>query len=234
MVRCRAARGWCARPRPARGRRTPTPPGRVRRGRAAGRRLLSRRWCALNAACTTSSSGSAGSSSTRPTTERVTRTGQPAPAQDATSRSSSSAVSMSSRADAVIRPAPESSSGASRVMSRRRVSRVSGPAPAGTAGGSAGTSASSSTSRSYRIQCWGPGSRGASQRAIDPLPDPRSWTTRSRPSGRCGRSASTSSTERAAASAGSRRVSQPALARTGSVDMTHLLPARSGAWTTGG
>ena len=44
--------------------------------------------------------------------------------------------------------------------------------PAGTVGGSAGASASSSTSRSYSTQCWAPGSCGASQRAIDPLPDP--------------------------------------------------------------
>ena len=53
-----------------------------------------------------------GVSSTRPTTDRVSSTGHPAPAQTATSPASSSSVSMSSSAEAVIRVAPARSPGA--------------------------------------------------------------------------------------------------------------------------
>ena len=61
---------------------------------------------------------------------------------------------------------------------------------------------SSAGSRSCRTQCCGPGKRPASQRPIEPVPQPRSRTTsgRRRPAAgarRCGRSRSTSSGARA-------------------------------------
>ena len=113
--------------------------------------------------------------STRPVTLRAISTGQSAPAQVATSRSSSSAVIMSSSAEAVMRAAPASSTSSIRVMSRRRVSIVTGVPSEALSGGSAAARVSSSSSLSYMTQCWGPGSRTASQRAIDPVPQPRSW-----------------------------------------------------------
>ena len=82
--------------------------------------LVVRRWWALNASVTLWSNGSAGMISTRPVTLRAISTGQSAPAQVATSRSSSSAVIVSSSADAVMRAAPASSPSSIRVMSRRR------------------------------------------------------------------------------------------------------------------
>ena len=83
------------------------------------RRPLSvvRRWWASNAAATRASSGSAGVRSTRPTTDSVSSTGHPAPAQTVTSPASSSPVSRSSSAEAVMRVAPARSPGSSRVMS---------------------------------------------------------------------------------------------------------------------
>ena len=78
------------------------------------------------------------------------------------------------------------------------------------AGGAATASSSRSASRSCTTQCCGPGSRGASQRPIAPLPPPRSWITRRR-AGRCRARRSASSAERAAASAGSRRTSHSGL-----------------------
>ena len=62
-------------------RRLPTASGPSRRPRG-----VMRRWCASNAAATRASSGSAGSSWTRPVTESVSSTGHPAPAQAPTAR----------------------------------------------------------------------------------------------------------------------------------------------------
>ena len=72
-----------------------------------------RRWWASNAAATRPSSGSAGASSTRPTTDSVSSTGHPTAAQTSTSPASSSPVIRSSSAEAVIRLAPARSSGRS-------------------------------------------------------------------------------------------------------------------------
>ena len=156
---------------------------------ASGPSRPSRRWWALNAAARRASSGSAGVSVTPPVTVIAISVGSPAQAPSIPA--SSSAVSMSSSAEAVTRLAPASSPGASRVMSDRRVSKL------------VAASSSRPSSRSCTTQCCGPGSRGASQRPIAPLPPPRSWMA-SGPSGRWRARRSASSSERAAASAGSR------------------------------
>ena len=70
--------------------------------------------------------------------------------------------------------------GASRVTSDRRASTVTAARAA-----PATASASRSASRSCTTQCCGPGSRGASQRPIAPLPPPRSWITRRPGARRC-------------------------------------------------
>ena len=70
-----------------------------------------RRWWSLNAARSSSSSGWCGVSRTSPVTDRVTSVGQPAATQVRTRWSSSSAVSMSSRAEAVTSDAPAKASG---------------------------------------------------------------------------------------------------------------------------
>jgi hypothetical protein len=77
----------------------------------------------INAAATRRSNGSGGVSSTRPTTDRVSRIGQLALAQTVTGAANSSAVSMSSRAEAVIRVVWARSSGASRRRAWPRASR---------------------------------------------------------------------------------------------------------------
>ncbi len=102
-ARRRVARGWAGRgPRPPAG-RIPRRRARRRPGRAGGPSRVARRWWASKAAATRRSSGSAGVSSTRPTTDSVSSIGHPAPAQTATSPASSSSVSMSSSAEAVMR-----------------------------------------------------------------------------------------------------------------------------------
>ena len=88
--------------------------------------------------------------------------------------SSSSAVIMSSSAEAVIRDAPARSPASSRVMSVCRVWLVTAAPSAATPGMSAAARASRSASRSYMTQCCLPVRRGASQRRIDPVPQPRS------------------------------------------------------------
>ena len=136
---------------------------------------------------------------TRPTTVSANSIGRPRAASS--TAASSSAVRMSSSAEATTTSAPVRSAC---VMSDARASTV---APGG---GSATASSSRVSSRSCTTQCCGPGSRGASQRPIEPLPPPRSWIT-SGPGGRCSASASASSADRAAASAGSRSSSQAGL-----------------------
>ncbi len=159
------------------------------------------------------SSGSAGFRSTRPTTDRVSSTGQPAPAQTVTSPASSSPVSRSSIAEAVMRVASARSPGSSRVMSDCLVSTVTAAPSAASPGRSSAATASRSASRSCTTQCCGPGSRGASQRPIAPVPQPRSWITWRPAVGRRRRSCSARSGARAAASAGSRRASHSRLTR---------------------
>ena len=100
-----------------------------------------------------------------------------APAQTATSPASSSPVSRSSSAEAVMRVAPARSPGRSRVMSDRLVSTVTAAPSAAGPGRSAAATSSRSASRSCTTQCCGPGSSGASQRPIAPVPQPRSWIT---------------------------------------------------------
>ena len=186
---------------------------RRRPGRAGEPLSVVRRWWASKAAATRGSSGSAGIRSTRPTTDRVSSTGHPAPAQTVTSPASSSPVSRSSSAEAVMRVASARSPGCSRVMSDCLVSTVTAAPSAAGPGRSAAATSSRSASRSCTTQCCGPGSSGASQRPIAPVPQPRSWITRRPVAGRCRRSCSTRSGARAAASAGSRRASHLRLTR---------------------
>ena len=103
-------------------------------------------------------------------------------------------------------------------------------APSAAGRRSATASSSRSASRSCTTQCCGPGSRGASQRPIAPLPPPRSWITRRPAAGRCRARRSASSAERAAASAGSRRSSHSGLTRTPS-RAHRAAPARTPART---
>ena len=72
-------------------------------------------------------------------------------------------------------------------LARRQAGDVGPPRLEGDPGrpGSATASSSRSASRSCTTQCCGPGSRGASQRPIAPLPPPRSWTTRGPAASRC-------------------------------------------------
>lgn len=69
---------------------------------------------------------------------QVSRSGHAAPAQTLTSRASSSSLSMSSRAEAVISVAPARSSGGSRVMSDCLVSMLTGASSAVVSGGIGG------------------------------------------------------------------------------------------------
>ena len=191
-----------------------------------------RRWWASKAAATRRSSGSAGIRWTPPTTDRVSSAGHPAPTQTVTSLANSSSVSMSSSAEAVIRVAPVRSPGCSRVMSDCLTSTVTAAPSAAGPGRSAAATSSRSASRSCTTQCCGPGSSGASQRPIAPVPQPRSWITRRPVSGWCGRRLSTRSGARAAASAGSRRASHLRLTRMPSTVIATLRPGhrRSRTW----
>ena len=144
----------------------------------------------------------------------------------ATSPASSSSVSMSSSAEAVIRVAPARSPGCSRVMSDCLASTVTAAPSAAGPGGSAAATSSRSASRSCRTQCCGPGSSGASQRPIAPVPQPRSWITRRPVAGSCRARRSTRSRARAAASAGSRRASHSRLTRMPSAVIATPRPGR--------
>ena len=83
--------------------------------------------------------------------------------------------------------APARSPGRSRVMSDCLASTVTAAPSAAGPGRSAAATSSRSASRSCRTQCCGPGSSGASQRPIAPVPQPRSWITRRPVAGRCRR-----------------------------------------------
>ena len=110
------------------------------------------------------------------------------------------AVSRSSSAEATTRLASASSPVGRSVTSECLASTVTAAAR----GGAAAARSSRSASRSCSTQCCGPGSCGASQRPIAPVPPPRSWTTRAPEPARCRARRAASSVERAAASAGSR------------------------------
>ena len=99
-------------------------------------------------------------------------------------------------------------------MSDCRASTVTAAPSAAGPGRSAAATSSRSASRSCTTQCCGPGSRGASQRPIDPVPQPRSWITRRPAAGSVRREVLDELGARAAASAGSRRASHPGLTRT--------------------
>ena len=85
-----------------------------------------------------------GANWTRPVTESVNSTGHPAPAHARISAASSSAVSRSSSAEAVMRVAPARSSRPSRVTSDSRVSTATAAPSAAGPGASAAASASRS------------------------------------------------------------------------------------------
>ena len=149
-----AATGSAAAPSPPRAGRTRRRPRRRRPGRAGAGRPTTRRWCALNAAATWASSGSAGSSSTRPVTESVNSAGRPAPAQAAAIASTSSAVSRSSRRRGGHQV------GAGQVV-RGQPGDVALPGLHGdrrAAASAVGAASEQAGSRSYMTQCCGPGS----------------------------------------------------------------------------
>lgn len=73
--------------------------------------------------------------------------------------------------------APASASVGSPATSECRACTVTWLPSAAGPGGRAVAISNNSASRSCSTQCWGPGSRGASQRPIAPLPAPRSWMT---------------------------------------------------------
>src|SRR5690606_10733286 len=192
-----------------------------------------------------------------PRTGGVRRAGPLARTQAAASAATSSPVNRSSRAEAVTSVVPARSPAVSRVTSCRRVATVTGVPSAAVAGlpsaavpavpPAAATGAppaaapampaaacrSRSGSRSYKTQCWGPGSRPASHRPIAPVPQPRSRITspsagRSGPAASTSRTGSSRSSARAAASAASRRRSQDALTRTGGRAALTPAPGRPG------
>ena len=183
-ARRRAATGWAGRSTSAPSRSKPLDGRRdgVRAEQAAP--AVVRRWWALNAAATRRRADRPGSSSTRPTTDRVSSTGQPAPAQAATSRSSSVAGQHveqrrggdQGRAGEVARVQPGDV-----VLSRLDGDRGAVGGRAGEVGG--GDARAGRRRGRAATQCCGPGSSGASQRPIAPLPQPRSWIT-ARPVGR--------------------------------------------------
>ena len=179
--------------------------------------------------------GVLGVSRTPPVTDRVSSTGQAASTQDRTTRSSSSAVSMSSRAEAVTSDAPARSSGPSRVRSPCRVSTVtaapSAPATGRVARGDAragrrrGRGAPSAAVRRSAGRATGPSS---------PLPQPRSCTTVGAAPSRSPAALRARSVERAAASAGSRSRSHCELTRTSTAVTQGTRAARARAVQVGG
>ena len=115
-------------------------------------------------------------------------------------------------------------------MSECLASTVTAAPSAAGPGASAAATASRSASRSCTTQCCGPGSSGASQRPIAPVPQPRSWITQRPVCRSCRPRCSTRSPARAAASAGSRRASHSRLTRTPSAAHRDA-PARTPATT---
>ncbi len=170
-----------------------------------------RRWWALKADAIASSNGSDGARATRPVTEMVSNAKQPASTQDRAIRSTSAAVSMSSNADAVINDAPDRS----RSVKTGDVAlpRLDGYLRAvgrqwWTIDGRAAEQIGVPVVHHPLLR---PESCGASQRAIEPVPQPRSCTTTGRLAGKRCRTFATKSVARAAASAGSRNASQSGL-----------------------
>ena len=156
-----------------------------------------------------------GSGSTRPTTDSVSRIGHPAPAHDGDEPGQLIRGQH-------VQQRRGGDQGCAREVTRLQPGRCLSACVSTVTGGAVGGRAgrrwrrrprAGLRSRSCRTQRCGPGSSGASQRPIEPVPQPRSWITHRPVDGGRRARCSARSRDRAAASAGSRSASQPLLTR---------------------